>query len=138
MNKVQEATYQFENTLKEIYDLKREISYYTDWRNEDLETVGDRKRKLFWVEVAFLFQGKLLKLKNSVDVIKIRVELDKAEGTVLYRFYDDAKGVKREFISETYEPQMFWNVVQSPIEGIGLIRKPVSEDKVYLELWFPM
>ena len=138
MNEVQKETYPFGNMLKDIYGLKQEISYYTGWKNEDLKAVWDRKCELFWVEVAFLFQSKLLRLKNSADVIKIRIELNKGEGTVLYRFENDEKGVKRAFTSETYEPQMFWNVTQSPIEGVGLIRKQVSEDVVYLELWFPM
>ena len=71
MNEVQKETYPFGNMLKDIYGLKREISYYTGWKNEDLKAVWDRKCELFWVEIAFLFQSKLLRLKNSADVIKI-------------------------------------------------------------------
>ena len=138
MNDVQKQTYRYGNMLKGIYDLKREISYYTGWKSEELKAVWDRKCELFWAEVTSLFQGKLLTLENSAAVIKITIELNKSEETVLYRFENDAKGVKRAFISEDYEPQMFWNVNQSPIEGVGLIRKQISEDIVYLELWFPM
>ena len=137
--KLREDIYQFGHLLESIYTLKQEIPLYTDgWKKAQTDELQGRKYYLFWMEVLYLFQAKLLAMKVRATTIRLRIELDRAEGTVLYRFESDPKGEKRAFVSEKYNPEMLWDITQSPIGGVGLIRKQLNGNEVVLELWFPV
>lgn len=144
------------NSLESIYALKKEIGYckqeirgYLIWSKKESsklkkeldkcqKELDEQKSKLFWAEVCYLFQERLLQRQEDDSVIRLRIELDKAEGTVLYYFDTDPKGKKNVFVSETYEPSLFWDITTCPLTGVGFIRKPISDTKVILQLWFPV
>ena len=122
--------------LESIYSLKMQIAQQKKRGNQ--ESIKVLKNQLFWQEIMFLFMQKALFMDAKRTVIKITVELNKMDNTVLYRYHTDMNGQKNVFKSEEYTPDILWDTAQSPIPEIGFIKKPLSSKRVQWELGFPV
>lgn len=131
-----------ENNIDRIHSLKGEIPGYTERHIyfKSLEEIEEQlsilKFELFWREVLHLFEDEILRTGCSVSKIEIHVNLE--DGTITFKYETDKPGTRKTFVSGDYAVSMLQNVMTSPVDKMGFIRKSNPEDKIIVfHVWYP-